>query len=259
MSEAPGYPAAKHEFLLRRLHSLAGLVPVGAFLVFHLGANAGITLDSSGDFYQRQVNLIHSLGPMLIPVEFLFIFLPLGFHAALGVKMWLQEAPNTKHYQYWGNVRYRLQRITGVVALVFILAHLWQMHWLAGRLPGGGMFDHEHAAGTTAWILQNHAVWAGPLYLLGILASTFHLANGVWTSLITWGITIGPNAQRKAGYVCAVIGVALALAGTGSLWGFMRFEKPMEPKKVREHGEARAETRGHGEGVWQHETAGNWA
>jgi succinate dehydrogenase / fumarate reductase, cytochrome b subunit len=241
VSEAPGYPAARHEFLLRRLHSLAGLVPVGAFLIFHLSANAGIVMDKTGDFYQHQVNLIHSLGPMLIPVEFIFIFFPLAFHAGLGVKMWLQGAPNASHYQYWGNIRYTLQRITGVVAILFIGAHLWQMHWLANRLPGGGLFEHEQAAGTTAWILQHYAVWAGPVYLVGILCAVFHFANGVWTSLITWGITVGPNAQRKAGYVCAALGIALALAGTSSLWGFMRFGSPVEPKKVRSHGESRVE------------------
>ena len=234
VSDAPGYPAARHEFLLRRLHSLAGLIPVGVFLIFHLATNATIVLDKPGTFYQERVDQIHALGPLLKTVEMVFIFIPLAFHAGLGVKMWLQGAPNTSHYPYGGNIRYMLQRVTGVIALLFILVHLWQMHWLGDWLPQGGLFDATHAPGTTAWILQHYAVWAGPVYLVGILCAVFHLANGVWTSLITWGVTIGPAAQRKAGYVCAAFGLALALAGTSSLWGFMRFGKPVEPKKVHE-------------------------
>lgn len=239
MSDAPGYPAAKQEFLLRRLHSLAGLIPVGAFLIFHLVTNASILLNNpQRDFYQQQVDKIHAFGPLLVPLEFLFIFLPLAFHAGLGVKMWLQSKPNTSHYPYWGNIRYTLQRVTGVIALLFILIHLYQMHWLGGLLPRGGYFEAERASGTTAWVLQHYAAWAGPVYLIGILSAVFHFANGIWTSLITWGITVGPNAQRKAGYVCAAFGLALAVAGTGSLYGFMRFPSPVQPEKVQAQNEA---------------------
>ncbi|HOB73431.1 MAG TPA: succinate dehydrogenase [Phycisphaerae bacterium] len=231
MSEAPGYPAARQEFLLRRLHSLAGLIPVGAFLTFHLFTNATILFDQNGDFYQRQVDKIHAFGPLLGPIEIAFIFIPLAFHAGLGVKMWLQGQPNTLQYPFWGNIRYWLQRVTGVIALVFILIHVWQMHWLGALLPNGGYFEVEKASGTTAWVLQHYRIWAGPVYLIGILCSVFHFANGIWTGLITWGITVGRNAQRRAGYVCAIIGLGLGIAGVGSLWGFLRFPHPVVPEK----------------------------
>jgi len=52
----------------------------------------------------------------------------------------------------------------------------------------------------------------------------FHLANGIWTSLITWGITIRPRTQQVSGYVCAVFGVALAIAGVGAVSGFRTFD-----------------------------------
>ena len=52
----------------------------------------------------------------------------------------------------------------------------------------------------------------------------FHLANGVWTSLITWGITIKPQTQRVSGYVCAVFGILLCLVGLGALRGFKTFD-----------------------------------
>lgn len=230
MSDAPGYPAARQEFLLRRLHSLAGLIPIGAFLAFHLGTNALVSLNgvAGHDLFQEQVDRIHALGPLLYPVEILFIFAPLAFHAGLGVKMWLQGRPNTTHYPYWGNIRYTLQRVTGVMALLFILIHLWQMHWLGGLLPVGGYFRAEQATGTAAGVIQER-FWVAPVYLIGTLAASFHFANGIWTGLITWGVTVGREAQRRAGYVCAVIGLTLAFFGTTSLWSLKRLPDPIPP------------------------------
>ena len=73
--------ADRHHFLLRRLHSLSGLVPVGVFLVVHLTVNASINV--GGVEFQDQVDRIHSLGPLLVPVEIVGIFIPILFHAVL--------------------------------------------------------------------------------------------------------------------------------------------------------------------------------
>jgi succinate dehydrogenase / fumarate reductase cytochrome b subunit len=231
VTDGPGYPASQHEFLLRRLHSLAGLLPIGAFLVFHLGTNATVALNgvAGEDVFQTQVDRIHALGPLVYPLEILFIFLPLAFHAGLGVKMWLQGQPNTTRYPYWGNIRYTLQRVTGVIALLFILVHLWQMHWLGGLVGGGGYFNPKEATGTAAGVLQFKGAWVAPFYALGTLAAVFHFANGIWTGLITWGITVGRNAQRKAGYVCAVVGLVLAVFGLSSIRSLMHVPDAVPP------------------------------
>jgi len=226
-SEAVG----KYHFLVRRLHSLSGLVPVGVFLCIHLMTNASVLVPGApGSEFQRSVERIHALGPLLVPVEIIGIFIPLAFHAIVGVMIWRTSAPNAQQYRHGGNVRYTLQRTTGIIAFVFIFYHLWQMHW-TGKPFGGGAFEVHTATGapaaavTTAKVIQA-AWWITPIYAIGILASVFHLANGVWTSLITWGITIRAKTQRASGYVCAVFGVLLAIAGTGALFGFKTFDVP---------------------------------
>lgn len=224
--------SGRNEFLLRRIHSLLGIVPVGVFLIMHLGTNAMIAASAGDkDYFQDQVDRIHSLGPLLIPVEILFIFLPLAFHAGLGVKIWLESKPNANRYPFWGNIRFTLQRITGVIALIFILVHLYHMHWLGAWIPGGAKFDPEHASATASWALQMDKAWAWPLYVIGILSAVYHFANGIWTSLITWGITIGRDSQRKAGYVCAAFGIALAATGLAAMRGFMTYPEPKAPGK----------------------------
>lgn len=215
----------KYYFLIRRLHSLTGLVPVGVFLVLHLSTNATVLAPGpKGAEFQHAVERIHALGWLLTPVEILGIFVPLGFHALLGFQIMFTARPNAQQYRYGSNIRYSLQRITGVVAFLFIAYHVWQMHWM-GAPFGGGQFKLHDASGapaaaaTTAAAIQ--AAWyIAPLYAVGILASVFHLANGIWTSLITWGITVRPRSQQVAGYVCAVFGVVLSLIGLGALSGF---------------------------------------
>lgn len=219
----------KHYFYIRRLHSLCGLVPVGAFLCFHLIANASILAPGvPGESYQKAIEQVHVIGPLLVPVEIIFIFIPILFHALLGVQIWLTSKPNAQQYRYGSNIRYMLQRATGMFAFAFILYHLWHMHWLGAGFGGGHFQLHNSeggaaAAASTAAAIQS-AWWIAPFYALGVVASVYHLANGVWTSLITWGITIRPEAQRVSGYACAVLGVVLTIAGLGAVRAFQTFE-----------------------------------
>ncbi|MCG3132412.1 MAG: Succinate dehydrogenase cytochrome b558 subunit [Phycisphaerae bacterium] len=218
--------ADKNYFLVRRLHSLAGIVPVGVFLCVHLITNASIL--GGGEAFQKQVAKIHAL-PALKLVEVFGILLPLAFHAVFGVKIWLSGRSNAQQYRERANIRYTLQRVTGGIAFVFILYHLWHMHWVGTPL-GGGKFVFEEgtlaSARTTAEAIQA-SPWIAPFYALGILSSVFHLSNGLWTALITWGLTIRPRTQQVAGYLCAAFGLLLGAAGLGALAGFRNF-KPID-------------------------------
>lgn len=225
----------KHYFLIRRLHSLSGLVPLGVFLCFHLLANASVLVPTEppGREFQNSIERIHALGPLLVPVEIIGIFIPLAFHMLLGIQIWLTSSPNAQQYKHGPNIRYTVQRITGLIAVVFIIYHVWQMHWLGASLGGGAFQLHDEigrgtAALSTAGPIQ--AAWWVPIaYIIGVLAVVYHLANGIWTSLITWGITIRAQSQRAAGYICAAFGVALAVVGVGAVYGFMTFDMQGEP------------------------------
>ncbi len=222
MSDTTSSFFGRHEFLIRRLHSLSGLVPVGAYMTVHLLVNASL-LNGAGAF-QSNVNQIHSLGAILPLVEWLFIFLPIIFHAAVGVWIINTGKGNADKYRYVSNVRYSLQRWTGVIAIFFIFFHVFHLHgwfhneaWLKNVAEPLGManFRAYNAASTLAMAMGGF-LW--PIfYVIGILACVFHLANGVWTMGITWGVWISPRAQRNATIVCAAGGVLLAAVGLSSL------------------------------------------
>ena len=124
-SDSPSF-FGRHQFLIYRLFSLAGLIPVGAYLVVHLLTNA--TVIDSPATYQAQVNRIHSLGIILPVVEWTFIFIPILFHAIIGLTIIAGAMPNAAAYPYNGNIRYTLQRATGMIVFAFIIWHVTQMH-----------------------------------------------------------------------------------------------------------------------------------
>ena len=218
----------RHEFLIRRLHSLSGLIPVGAYMVVHLLTNASI-LNSYSSF-QKNVYTIHSLGVVLPIVEWAFIFLPILFHAIFGVVIIYGGSSNWGTYRYGSNFRYMMQRLTGMIAFVFIVWHVFHLHgwfhfeaWLdTAKQYFGANFKPYNASSTLGAAMQPGGIGnllVPAAYAIGILACVYHLANGIWTMGITWGAWTTPKAQQRASKACAVFGIALAVVGLSALGG----------------------------------------
>jgi len=229
---------ARHEFFLRRLHSLAGLIPVGAYMVIHLLTNASIW-DGVGSF-QAAVHQIHSLGKALPFVEWTFIFIPILFHGIYGLIITRDGQFNQGSYPYIGNLRYTMQRATGLIAFLFIGYHVFHMHgwihtkaWREFITPWGGQFSPFNAATTgSAAIQQTTLVMV--VYLIGVLACVFHLANGIWTMGITWGIWTTAEAQRRANYIAGAVGAIVLMLGLAAWSGFAFKIDTKNPAKVEE-------------------------
>ena len=224
MENQPQPFLVRHDFLIRRLHSLSGLIPVGAFMVVHLVVNASVVEGPST--FQKNVYQIHSLGSLLPLVEWVFIFIPILFHAAFGMVIVAGAMPNSNQYRYGPNYRYTLQRITGMIAFLFIMAHVFHMHgwfhnayWLENvvRPLGGAEFRAFNAASTAGLALQNPG-WV-TVYVIGVLSCVYHLANGMWTMGITWGVWTSPGAQVWASRACLVIGILLSAVSMAGLFG----------------------------------------
>src|SRR6202049_760303 len=104
-------------YFLRKLHSLTGIIPVGAFLAEHFWSN------STGLVGARQYNQ-PSKGLKLIPfrifVELAFIFLPILYHGGYGIYIWLHGKSNISQYPWVRNWLYSLQRYTGLIAFFYL-------------------------------------------------------------------------------------------------------------------------------------------
>lgn len=215
----------RNHFLLRRFHSLSGIVPVGAFLVEHLLTNSGSWYGPAR--YNKDVKWIQDM-PFLFVLEWGFIFLPLAFHAIYGFYIALTARMNAFTYPYMNNRRYTLQRITAYITLTFLIIHLLKFRF--AYLLGGPVF--AEAADWFALTKQGLLHWhVGKLYMpawitlsfytVGLTAAVYHFANGIWTFAISWGILGGPDSQRWFQYVCLLIGIVMCVWGYISLWGFV--------------------------------------
>lgn len=251
----------RHHFLLRRLHSLSGVVPIGVFLISHLTTNSSVVwgilnrsryddVHPGAATFQHEVNFIHSI-PFLILIEIFGLWLPIAFHSILGVYYATTGRSNLTRYPHQDNWRYTLQRISGYVGIVFIFYHVATLRWgWTFLIPGGTKWDGEFAASTMAAALQGGVdgmTTAGLLvsigYMVGVSLLVFHLANGLWTAAITWGITVTQRAQRRWGIACAGLGAALMLMAWSAVIGFATLD-PAEAQlaELKVNGEHGADT-----------------
>jgi succinate dehydrogenase / fumarate reductase cytochrome b subunit len=217
MSTASGAASAgssDHSFLLRKLHSVSGLFPIGAFLLQHIYAQ--VLALKGPDAYNQHVAFLVSL-PFLVTVETVFIFAPLAFHGGYGIYIWSRGESNVTEYPYAGNWLYFWQRVSGMIACVYICYHLYEQ-----RFTGIHLATHpEQAYQKVSASLQNPLILA--FYAVGMIAACFHLAYGMWLFGCKWGITMGPRSQRLSAALCGGLGVMACAGGLASLVQFLRF------------------------------------
>ncbi len=201
-----------HSFLLRKLHSLTGIVPIGAFLIEHLVSNFEALKGPAA--YAQQVKFLNGL-PFVRVLEWVFIFIPLAYHALYGVYIWLRGKSNVIYYPWAGNWMYLAQRWTGGIALLYIGQHVWRQRFSGVSLPEhpGAAFHKVQVELSNPWMLA--------IYIIAMIATVWHFAYGVWLFSAKWGITPGDRARRNFGWVCGVVGVLLAVVGLSSIYAFV--------------------------------------
>lgn len=57
------------------------------------------------------------------------------------------------------------------------------------------------------------------LYTLFVLSACFHGFNGLWTFMITWGVTLTALSQRVMRHIATGIMVVVAFLGLAAIWG----------------------------------------
>ncbi len=201
--------AERRRFLLKKLHSLSGVVPLGVFVVSHLMTQAQALWGQAR--YDEAVGASQKI-PYLPIVEVLFVLLPLAFHGIYGVVLSLESRPNVGAYPYSRNWMYVAQRLSGIAALAFVVWHV-SRYWLDKYK--GELAPSDFYPALCADLSFSHA--GVPIvalaYLLGIAATVFHLANGLWGFCVSWGITVSRRAQRISATAFGITGLVLFLFG----------------------------------------------
>ena len=210
-------------YLLLKLHSLTGIVPVGAFLVIHLSINS---LRTVGVWpYQLSIDAINNL-PFLLIIEITFIYIPILFHSVMGFYVIRRAKTNVHRYRYPRNSLYTLQRISGAVVFVFLIYHM-------GTTVVPKVWEGKHYFEAAPFLIDilngEFQTWQGLLiYTIGIVSATFHFSNGLWGFCVSWGILIGEKAQRNGAIAFAMIGLALTAMSMATIVEFYMHPIPVE-------------------------------
>ncbi len=196
---------SRTSYILDKLQSLSGVIPIGAFLAEHFWSNS-YALVSAGKYNQVSEELQQI--PWRIIVETCVLFIPILFHGLYGIYIWWKGKSNALGHPWMANWLYVLQRWTGIIAFIFIGWHLYTERFLG------------HGVTSYADVQRNMMnPWYVAFYIVGVTASSFHLGNGLWNFACKWGIAVSANAQRVAGWVGAAVAIAFTVAGVAIVIG----------------------------------------
>lgn len=201
--------AGRSEFNYRRLHSLLGVIPIGIFLIQHLVVNHFAAYGEES--FNKAAGVLAGL-PFKLVLETFIIYLPILFHAILGVYIVFVAKNNVKKYGFFRNWMFYVQRITGIITLIFLAWHIWETRVQIG------LGNAEANYSLMESILTNPVMFW--FYIIGLISTTFHFANGLWSFLVSWGITQSPRSQKIATYATLIVFLALSYIGVRAIIAF---------------------------------------
>ncbi len=198
-------PQAARSFLRSRLGSLLAVVPLGVWTVAHLWNN--LSAFKGGAAWQADVTEYRH--PVAFFASSIIALLPLVLHTIWGIGRLVTVQPNLVKYRFFGNLKYTLQRLSAIGVLFFLGAHIW-LAMLHPRITTG---RGETFADITHEMHHNPPTLV--VYLLGTLGVAYHLANGLHSFSMGWGIVTSQRALKKLdGAVIALFLILLAMC-----WG----------------------------------------
>jgi succinate dehydrogenase / fumarate reductase cytochrome b subunit len=201
-STAPAARIVARDFLLARLGSLFAFLPVGVWTANHLwnqlaAFNGALAWEGAVEGHQSTASAA---------ITFVVVLGPLLWHTVWGIIRMLRSRPSADVSRF-SNLRYLLQRLSAVGLLLFLGAHLW-LAWFHPRFVEG----HPEAFAEIAHEMHFH----GPtllVYILGTLGIAYHLANGLWSFSLGWGLAISKSGLAWVERISLAVFAALLILG----------------------------------------------
>jgi len=209
---------SKENFFWHKVHSATGIVPVGFYMLQHLTLNS-FTL-SGPDRFNGVLHFFESLPKhILLALEVFVIWIPLLFHAVYGLFIVNRGQSNyfEEKYRWSQNRMYMLQRWSGLFLFLFLAFHVATT--TIAKYIAGSPTVIEYAAWQQKLTSYGYILFI--VYLVGVLAASYHLSYGVWNFCIRWGITISEQAQARIQKFSMGMFVAVTLLGWAVLVGFL--------------------------------------
>jgi succinate dehydrogenase / fumarate reductase cytochrome b subunit len=177
--------SAAASFWRARLGTILAVVPLSVWTAVHLWNNPYAFVGAEA--WQERVTSYPS--PLSEAVTMFVVLAPLLYHAVWGLRRIAAGRPNLHSEPNYANLKFVLQRLSALGVLLFIGAHLWKAT-VKPRLTVG----HPEPFSDVAHEMRHHTPTL-VVYLLGTLGVSYHLANGLETALMKFGMR-GPLKLR---------------------------------------------------------------
>jgi len=199
-------------FLRSRLGSFLGIVPLGVWTVIHVWHNLA-AFESAAAWQAAVTGYPH---PLAEAVTMIVVLVPLAIHTGWGLSRLVSARPNNLEYRYYANHKYLLQRLSAVGVLLFLGAHLWlallRPRLVLGRAELFADIAHE---------IHFHAPTL-IVYVLGTLGVAYHLANGLQTFAMGWGLVVTRRALERLDRLVLGFFVLLLAMSWGAIYALWR-------------------------------------
>ena len=211
----------RENYVMHRIHSITGVMPVGYYMVQHLALNTFSI--ASPEKFNAVIEFFEGMPKhFLLAMEVAMIWIPLLFHAIYGIFI-ISRAENnyfTTKSKWSENRMFFLQRLSGGLVFFFLIYHVFTT--TVQKYLSGNAEVIKYAAMSERF--HNPIVLA--VYALSILAASYHLGYGLWNFCIRWGITVTEAAQQRIQKISGVVFIAVTLMGWVALAGFFLHKTP---------------------------------
>ena len=205
-------PAAREvarDFLLARLGSLFAILPLGVWTVNHLWNQ--LAAYRSPQAWETSVT--GYANPASTALTFTVVLVPLLWHTVWGIGRMLKSRPQVRQRGF-SNLRYIVQRLSAIGLLLFLGAHLY-LAWFEPRFLRG----HAEAFADISREMHFHTPTLA-VYILGVLAVAYHLANGLWSFFsMGWGATVSKAGIAWLERLALLFFVVLLVIGWAAVYG----------------------------------------
>ncbi len=191
--------SARSSFFQARLATALAILPLGAWTVLHLWHN--LAAFEGADAWESAVTgYSHPFAEAVVNV---LVLLPLAIHTVWGLGRLAASRPNNLRYGFYGNWKYLLQRVAALGVLFFLGAHLW-----LAMLHPRAIEGHPETFADIAQHMRFHTPTL-VVYVLGTLGVAYHLANGVQTMCMGWGVVASRAGLRRLEWLSILFFMAL--------------------------------------------------
>ena len=198
-------PPGAATFMRSRLGSLLAVFPLSIWTIAHLFNNLSAFRGPAA----WQADVTEYRNPVVFFVTSIVALLPIVLHSIWGIGRLFTVAPNTTKYRFFSNFKYALQRLSAIGLLLFIGAHVW-LAMLHPRFTTGRPETYADISRE-----MHHHLPTLIVYVLGTLGVAYHLANGLQTFCMGWGVVTTQRALKRLNV--SVYGLFLILLAMS--WG----------------------------------------